>query len=64
MLLYPIWLYIYLQIFFQNCAVIRGILSRSDAFDNNQYAISTVQDIAMELKPKSFWLNVQVNSYV
>ncbi|CAF2327889.1 hypothetical protein BRARA_J00984 [Brassica rapa] len=43
--------------------LIRGILSRSDAFDNNQYAISTVQDIAMELKPKSFWLNVQHDAF-
>ncbi|CAH8389848.1 unnamed protein product [Eruca vesicaria subsp. sativa] len=43
--------------------LIRGILSRSDAFDNNQYAISTVQDIAVELKPKSFWLNVQHDAF-
>lgn len=42
----------------------QGILSRSDAFDGNSYGISKVQDIATQLQPKSFWLNVQVNYYV
>ncbi|ESQ42906.1 hypothetical protein EUTSA_v10012748mg [Eutrema salsugineum] len=43
--------------------LMRGILSRSDAFDNNQYAISTVQNIATRLKPAGFWLNVQHDAF-
>ncbi|EOA12945.1 hypothetical protein CARUB_v10025925mg [Capsella rubella] len=47
----------------KNVFLIRGMLSRSDAFDGNNYAISTVQDIATQLKPKSFWLNVQHEAF-
>ncbi|KFK27133.1 hypothetical protein AALP_AA8G339300 [Arabis alpina] len=43
--------------------LIRGILSRSDAFDNNRYTISTVQDVAKQLKPVGFWLNVQHDAF-
>ncbi|XP_010443178.1 PREDICTED: glycerophosphodiester phosphodiesterase GDPDL4 [Camelina sativa] len=43
--------------------LIRGILSRSNAFDGNSYTISTVQDIATQLKPQSFWLNVQHDAF-
>ncbi|VVB07905.1 unnamed protein product [Arabis nemorensis] len=43
--------------------LIRGILSRSDAFDDNRYTISTVQDVATQLKPVGFWLNVQYDAF-
>ncbi|CAH2069857.1 unnamed protein product [Thlaspi arvense] len=43
--------------------LIRGILSRSNAFDNNQNVISTVQNIATRLKPAGFWLNVQHDAF-
>ncbi|KAL0785154.1 hypothetical protein Bca101_001400 [Brassica carinata] len=41
----------------------RGVLSRSNAFDNNQNVISTVQDVATEFKPSGFWLNVQHDAF-
>ncbi|WZY81262.1 LOW QUALITY PROTEIN: hypothetical protein YC2023_027646 [Brassica napus] len=44
---------------FQTVAVTRGVLSRSNAFDNTQNVISTVQEVASEFKPAGFWLNVQ-----
>lgn len=45
---------------FQTVAVIRGILSRSPAFNDNRNVISTVENIATQFKPAGFWLNVQV----
>ncbi|CAH8381796.1 unnamed protein product [Eruca vesicaria subsp. sativa] len=48
----------------QTVFLIRGVLSRSDAYDNNQNVISTVQEIATQLKkPKGFWLNVQHDAF-
>ncbi|CAE6242173.1 unnamed protein product [Arabidopsis arenosa] len=41
----------------------QGILSRSDAFEGNNYAISTVKDISTQLKPEGFWLNVQHDAF-
>ncbi|CAH8317786.1 unnamed protein product [Eruca vesicaria subsp. sativa] len=46
-----------------NVSLIRGILSRSDRFDANGYAISTVQTIDKEIKPQGFWLNVQHDAF-
>ncbi|CAN7081791.1 unnamed protein product [Brassica oleracea var. botrytis] len=43
--------------------LIRGILSRSDRFDGNEYTISTVQTVNKELKPLGFWLNVQHDAF-
>ncbi|KAL1209660.1 Glycerophosphodiester phosphodiesterase GDPDL4 [Cardamine amara subsp. amara] len=43
--------------------LIREVLSRSDAFDGNAYTIPTVQDIATQLKPAAFWLNVQHDAF-
>ncbi|KAF8116917.1 hypothetical protein N665_0014s0176 [Sinapis alba] len=41
----------------------RGVLSRSDAYDNNQNVISTVQDVSTLLKTEGFWLNVQHDAF-
>ncbi|KAG2250096.1 hypothetical protein Bca4012_023036 [Brassica carinata] len=46
-----------------NVSLIRGILSRSDRFDGNGYAISTVQTVNKEMKPQGFWLNVQHDAF-
>ncbi|KFK29182.1 hypothetical protein AALP_AA7G100300 [Arabis alpina] len=43
--------------------LVRGILSRSDKFDGNGYAISTVQTVSTLLKPEGFWLNVQHDAF-
>ncbi|CAF2042807.1 unnamed protein product [Brassica napus] len=48
---------------FQTVAVIRGILSRSPAFDDNRNVISTVENIATQFKPAGFWLNVQHDAF-
>ena len=43
-------------------AVIRGIFSRLEKFDGI-YAILTVQDVSVQIKPESFWLNVQHDAF-
>lgn len=43
--------------------MIRGILSRSDKFDGNEYTILTVQNVATQVKPEGFWLNVQHDAF-
>ncbi|XP_022546453.2 glycerophosphodiester phosphodiesterase GDPDL4-like [Brassica napus] len=43
--------------------LIRGILSRSPAFDDNRNVISTVENIATQFKPAGFWLNVQHDAF-
>ncbi|EOA33697.1 hypothetical protein CARUB_v10019878mg [Capsella rubella] len=48
----------------QNVSLIRGILSRSDKFDGNGYAISTIQNVAEQISPQGgFWLNVQHDAF-
>ncbi|CAH8383106.1 unnamed protein product [Eruca vesicaria subsp. sativa] len=47
----------------KNISLIRGILSRSEKFDGNGYSILTVQDVSMQIKPESFWLNVQHDAF-
>ncbi|EOA12079.1 hypothetical protein CARUB_v10007932mg [Capsella rubella] len=48
----------------QNVSLIRGILSRSDRFDGNGYAISTIQNVAEKISPQGgFWLNVQHDAF-
>ncbi|KAG5383986.1 hypothetical protein IGI04_035456, partial [Brassica rapa subsp. trilocularis] len=44
-------------------SLIRGILSRSPAFDDNRNVISTVENIATQFKPAGFWLNVQHDAF-
>jgi glycerophosphoryl diester phosphodiesterase len=44
-------------------SLIRGILSRSGKFDENGYSISTVQNVATQMKPALFWLNVQHDEF-
>ncbi|XP_019086401.1 PREDICTED: glycerophosphodiester phosphodiesterase GDPDL3 [Camelina sativa] len=43
--------------------LIRGILSRSEKFDNNANPIMTVQSVATLIKPPLFWLNVQHDAF-
>ena len=43
-------------------AVNRGILFRSEKFDGI-YPISTVGDVTTQIKPESFWLNVQHDAF-
>nr|VDC87681.1 unnamed protein product [Brassica rapa] len=45
-----------------SCKLIRGILSRSEKFDGIN-AILTVQDVTTQIKPESFWLNVQHDAF-
>ncbi|KAL0877402.1 hypothetical protein Bca101_027107 [Brassica carinata] len=40
----------------------REILSRSEKFDGI-YAILTVQDVTTQIKPESFWLNIQHDAF-
>ncbi|CAN6933472.1 unnamed protein product [Brassica oleracea] len=40
----------------------RGILSRSEKF-NGIYPILTVEDVTTQIKPESFWLNVQYDAF-
>ncbi|CAH8257293.1 unnamed protein product [Arabidopsis lyrata] len=47
----------------QNVSLIRGILSRSEKFDENGFAISTIQDVNTQLLPKDFWLNVPHDAF-
>ncbi|KAF8080191.1 hypothetical protein N665_0966s0004 [Sinapis alba] len=42
--------------------MIRGILSRSEKFDG-KYEILTIQDVTTQIKPESFWLNVQHDAF-
>ncbi|CAH2065775.1 unnamed protein product [Thlaspi arvense] len=44
-----------------NVTLRRGILSRSEKFDG--YPILTVQDVATQIKPTNFWLNVQHDAF-
>lgn len=44
-------------------AVIQGILSQSEKFDGNGFSILTVQDVTAQIKPESFWLNVQHDAF-
>uniref|UniRef100_M4F2B0 glycerophosphodiester phosphodiesterase n=1 Tax=Brassica campestris TaxID=3711 RepID=M4F2B0_BRACM len=44
-------------------SLIRGILSRSPAFNDNRNVISTVENIATQFKPAGFWLNVQHDAF-
>ncbi|RID45583.1 hypothetical protein BRARA_I02306 [Brassica rapa] len=46
-----------------NIELIRGILSRSPAFNDNRNVISTVENIATQFKPAGFWLNVQHDAF-
>ncbi|KAG2312666.1 hypothetical protein Bca52824_024223 [Brassica carinata] len=46
----------------KNVSLFRGILSRSEKFDGI-YAILTVQDVTTQIKPESFWLNVQHDAF-
>ncbi|KAL1192395.1 Glycerophosphodiester phosphodiesterase GDPDL3 [Cardamine amara subsp. amara] len=46
-----------------NVYLIRGILSRSEKFDGNGYAISTIQNVATQVKPEGFWLNFQHDAF-
>ncbi|XP_010536709.1 PREDICTED: glycerophosphodiester phosphodiesterase GDPDL3 [Tarenaya hassleriana] len=43
-------------------ALIRGILSRPEAFDY-KYSIQTVENIATTVKPPLFWLNIQHDAF-
>ncbi|XP_010438711.1 PREDICTED: glycerophosphodiester phosphodiesterase GDPDL3 [Camelina sativa] len=43
--------------------LIRGILSRSEKFDDNVNPIMTVQSVATQIKPPLFWLNVQHDAF-
>ncbi|XP_018472788.1 protein SUPPRESSOR OF NPR1-1 CONSTITUTIVE 4 isoform X2 [Raphanus sativus] len=45
-----------------NVTLIRGILSRSEKFDG-MYPILTVEDVTTQIKPESFWLNVQHDAF-
>ncbi|KAF8106349.1 hypothetical protein N665_0143s0019 [Sinapis alba] len=45
-----------------NVTFIRGILSRTEKFDGI-YPILTVEDVTMQIKPESFWLNVQHDAF-
>ncbi|WZY76239.1 hypothetical protein YC2023_022623 [Brassica napus] len=47
----------------KNAFLIRGIFSRSEKFDGNGYSILTVQDVSMQIKPESFWLNIQHDAF-
>ncbi|KAG5409596.1 hypothetical protein IGI04_005915 [Brassica rapa subsp. trilocularis] len=47
----------------KNASLIRGIFSRSEKFDGNGYSILTVQDVSMQIKPESFWLNIQHDAF-
>ncbi|CAN6851541.1 unnamed protein product [Brassica oleracea var. botrytis] len=46
----------------KNVSLIRGIFSRLEKFDGI-YAILTVQDVSVQIKPESFWLNVQHDAF-
>ncbi|CAF1901861.1 unnamed protein product [Brassica napus] len=46
----------------KNVSLIRGIFSRLEKFDGI-YAILTVQDVSVQIKPESFWLNVQNDAF-
>ncbi|XP_013609471.1 PREDICTED: glycerophosphodiester phosphodiesterase GDPDL4-like [Brassica oleracea var. oleracea] len=43
--------------------LIRGILSRSPAFDDNRNIISPIENIEHYFKPAGFWLNVQHDAF-
>ncbi|XP_010448228.1 PREDICTED: glycerophosphodiester phosphodiesterase GDPDL3-like [Camelina sativa] len=43
--------------------LIRGILSRSEKFDDNANPIMTVQSVATQIKPPLYWLNVQHDAF-
>uniref|UniRef100_M4F2E6 glycerophosphodiester phosphodiesterase n=1 Tax=Brassica campestris TaxID=3711 RepID=M4F2E6_BRACM len=43
-------------------SLIRGILSRTEKFDGI-YPILTVEDVTTQIKPESFWLNVQHDAF-
>ncbi|XP_010545263.1 PREDICTED: glycerophosphodiester phosphodiesterase GDPDL3-like [Tarenaya hassleriana] len=43
-------------------ALIRGILSRPNAFDS-KYSVQTVEDVAKTVKPPGFWLNIQHGAF-
>ncbi|XP_018452061.2 glycerophosphodiester phosphodiesterase GDPDL3-like isoform X2 [Raphanus sativus] len=45
-----------------NVTLIRGILSRTEKFDG-MYPILTVEDVTTQIKPESFWLNVQHDAF-
>ncbi|KAG7650818.1 Glycerophosphodiester phosphodiesterase domain [Arabidopsis thaliana x Arabidopsis arenosa] len=47
----------------QKVSLIRGISSRSEKFDENGYSISTFQNVATQMKPALFWLNVQHDAF-
>lgn len=47
--------------FLATWTVVQGIYSRSFRFDSLSNAISTVEQVAQQVRPPSFWLNVQVN---
>ncbi|PIA38334.1 hypothetical protein AQUCO_02800188v1 [Aquilegia coerulea] len=41
----------------------QAIWSRSQRFDSNQFAISTVEGVAQENKPPGYWLNIQHDAF-
>ncbi|CAH8325672.1 unnamed protein product [Eruca vesicaria subsp. sativa] len=45
-----------------NVSLIRGILSRSEKFDG-LFPIATIEDVTTQIKPDSFWLNVQHDAF-
>ncbi|KAF5728439.1 putative glycerophosphoryl diester phosphodiesterase [Tripterygium wilfordii] len=46
-----------------NVSLIQGIFSRSDKFDGNRFPILTVEDVAGQMKPQGFWLNIQHDAF-
>ncbi|KAF8080192.1 hypothetical protein N665_0966s0005 [Sinapis alba] len=47
----------------KNVSLTQGILSQSEKFDGNGFSVLTVQDVIAQIKPKSFWLNVQHDAF-
>ncbi|KAM7498949.1 hypothetical protein LguiA_023363 [Lonicera macranthoides] len=43
----------------QNVYLTQGVYSRSNEFDHSMLQILTVEDVARQLRPPGFWLNVQ-----
>ncbi|KAG9443602.1 hypothetical protein H6P81_014942 [Aristolochia fimbriata] len=42
-----------------NVSLTQGILSRTNLFDGNLFPINTVEQVARDVKPPGYWLNIQ-----
>ncbi|KAF5730509.1 putative glycerophosphoryl diester phosphodiesterase [Tripterygium wilfordii] len=46
-----------------NVYLIQGIYSRTSRFDGSGFQILTVEDVAGQMKPQGFWLNIQHDAF-